>query len=456
MSGFTSCAAPRAVSPDPLKRVNYTHGLVLGADEFLQEFTYLSGRDEWLARELIGNGTVAGLRVTARHLAQAGPALVIDSGLALSPRGRPIRVPVAQAVHLDEWLEAHRGEFVPFLRSGVGSPPADVLPVAVVLCYGECRTDNVPGPGQPCRTDEPPSLYTRIADDFRLELRFERPPDSEEAGLRQFVAWLRDVELTDAAAGTLTLDGFLDALRTAATGSSTLTELASPPEPIRIPSAAACDYARAAFRVWTTELRSLDVQRYYGGWGPAPCDGDEDDCVLLADIEIPVAPQSDGRWMVDAGAPVVIDESRRPYLLHLRLLQELVLCRERGAHRSYAVAAAGIVRGDVSNTTHRRPLFNGLRVTSVADGELTVSFDGYAMPAVEGPFQFVVKAMSETRAAPAGAPVIVNVDEFEPGGIRLRVADVQGNPIPALELAGLEIAIEISRCVASHAHGETS
>ena len=49
--------------PNPTKHVNYNLGMVLGVDDFTQEFAYLSGRDQWLARDLIGYGTVRGLRV---------------------------------------------------------------------------------------------------------------------------------------------------------------------------------------------------------------------------------------------------------------------------------------------------------------------------------------------------------------------------------------------------------
>ena len=58
--------APVATKPsDPTKHVNYVKGMVLGVDDFTQEFEYLSGRDQWLARDLIGYGTVAGLKVSS-------------------------------------------------------------------------------------------------------------------------------------------------------------------------------------------------------------------------------------------------------------------------------------------------------------------------------------------------------------------------------------------------------
>src|SRR5262245_54666693 len=144
MSAFTTCAAPPALMPDPGKRVNYTQGLVLGVDELLQEFTYLSRRDEALVRDVVGYGTVAGLRIEEALSRDGNPALVVGSGAALSRHGRPIRVAMAQTVDLNAWLESQQAAFLPFLRPGSDSPPSEVLRLAVVLGYRECATDNVP------------------------------------------------------------------------------------------------------------------------------------------------------------------------------------------------------------------------------------------------------------------------------------------------------------------------
>src|SRR5258708_29565187 len=87
-----SCCTEQTVSlgtkkPDPSKHVNYAKGMVLGVDDFTQEFTYLSGRDEWLARELIGSGTVAGLAVKMEDDGAHGPRGRVKTGSAISPPG---------------------------------------------------------------------------------------------------------------------------------------------------------------------------------------------------------------------------------------------------------------------------------------------------------------------------------------------------------------------------------
>ena len=441
MNGFTACGAgARSVPPDPAKRVNFVQGLVLGVDELTQESAYLANRAEWLARDLLGYGTVIGLRVS-RETHANGAAIVVGAGTALSPRGRPIRVTMPQGVALNEWLDARRHELVLHLVPGAGSPPGDLVRLFVVLCYQQCATDNQPGPGEPCRTDEAPQIYTRIADSFRLELRFDAPDERESDAVREFASWLRRVELVEGGGVAATLDEFLKALRTAAIpGSPPDILLASPPEPIRIHVADASDFFRAALGVWTTELKPLCCTL-------APAD----DCVLLAEVDLPVVAAPNGRWTVNDPARIALREERRPYLVPLRLLQELGLTIHHAPVASAprpavpcSVVAAGIITGDPTNTTHRRPLFNGLRVTAVANGVVTIAFTGYQQPSPQGEFQYLVKALSATRSGVA-TPTVINIGGFDPTGIRLSVVGADSTQIPIAELRKLEITVEVMR-----------
>src|SRR4051812_7467897 len=215
MTSFVpSLLSPSASEPDPTKRVNYNLGMVLGVDDFTQEFAYLAGRDQWMARDLLGYGTVTGLDV-GREIESGGPQVSVTQGVALSPRGRLIRVATAQCASLNGWLAAHHDELLRVL----GSPSNDraSLRLFVVLGYRECPTDMVPIPGVPCRSEEETTAASRMADDFRLELRLEAPDQQEEDALRDFVAWLSQVEITDETGGTmLTVAEFEDAIRSAA------------------------------------------------------------------------------------------------------------------------------------------------------------------------------------------------------------------------------------------------
>src|SRR5947199_6841814 len=107
METFMPRVSPAVATPDPSKHVNYALGMVLGVDDFTQEFAYLSGRDQWLARDLLGYGTVCGLRVTVDSTSR-GPHVTVEPGTALSPQGQLIRVTPAQCAYLNDWLVANQ------------------------------------------------------------------------------------------------------------------------------------------------------------------------------------------------------------------------------------------------------------------------------------------------------------------------------------------------------------
>ncbi len=345
MSSFTPrLLSPAAAEPDPTKHVNYSLGMVLGVDDFTQEFAYLSGRDQWLARDLLGYGTVSGLSVRL-EIESGGPQVSITPGVALSPRGRLIRVAPGQCASINGWLAAHHDELLALL----GSPMDDraSLRLFVVLGYRECPSDMIPIPGQPCRSEDETTAPSRITDDFKLELRLEAPDQQEEDALRDFVAWLSQVEITDSEDSMTTVAEFEDAIRGAAyldasppASSPPDFMYGSPPAGLRIHTSMTYEYLRAAFRVWVTELRPRWQPRFVGkGLGcsgsgasaSASANGDSpDDCLLLAELTVRmVRVGAGGDWQVEDAEGVVINEERRPYLLHLRMVQEWLLGERR-------------------------------------------------------------------------------------------------------------------------------
>jgi hypothetical protein len=473
MSGFSRCgSALAAAAPDPRKRVNFVPGLVLGAEDLTQESAFLASRGEWLARDLIGFGTVAGLRVTRDILGGNGVGILVSAGVALSPGGRPIVVPMPLAVALDDWLDVHRSEVLYNVVPGFDSPPSEMLPLFLVLAYRQCATDDEPAPGEPCRTDEPPRLFTRLADDFALELRLTPPDQSYEDMVRELGAWLRAIEIVDAPAGTVTLDELLDALRAAGALTSPPEPIASPPEALRVFRGDAVEFFRAAWRVWVTELR----------W-PSRAAAATSDAVLLAALEVPIVSAPDGRLHVDGDATLAIREERRPFLLSLRVIQELLLGATPGGGIPFVtpaavsgsasaaepaaapapaagpvvaplpvrVVAAGVIKGNNKPQSYRQPVLNGLRVAAAKAGELLLGFKDYKVPKVKDDYQYLVTVLpspipaDENAAAPTPAtPVVVNLLGFEDEGIRLLVATLDGTPVPVKVMALLDLSIEIS------------
>jgi hypothetical protein len=331
MSSFAPSALPQVAPPDPTKHVNYSLGMVLGVDDFTQEFAYLSGHDQRIVRDLIGYGVVAGLRVTV-DVGERGPRVQVAPGEAVTPSGRLVCVSPAQCAYLNDWLQVNRHDI-----EALGSPPPSSVPLAVVLCYRECETDDVPIPGEPCRTDAELMAPSRLAESFTLDLRIAPVAQLEEDAVRDFVAWVRSVPRTSGPGPGV--DAFVDALRSALglEASPPLSPpdllgelLGSPPAGIAIPSHDAEEYYRALVRFWVEELRprlrsASGAECGCGAGGIGALDPDAD-CITLAELEIPVDVDGISGGLVVADTPPVgIDDSRRPTLLHLRLLQEILL-----------------------------------------------------------------------------------------------------------------------------------
>ncbi len=299
-----------SASLDPSKHVNYTLGMILGVDDLNQDFVYHANREQWIVRDLIGYGTACGMQVSKDESdINKGPSLTVSPGVALNPAGQFIRVTPAQCAYLNAWLNSDKVKATVATNLDEGKSTT----VFIKLCYRSCLTDSVPVPGEACRTEDSGDLLvpSRVQDDFSLDFSFDSIDQNEETGLRAFVAWLRLVKI--AAPGS-DLNVFLTALRTAA-GQKFVN---APDASLAMDADTIYDYLRSAFLVWTTEfrptLRGVD----------ADCvTPSTQDCVMLSALTFQVTGSEQTGWAVNGS--VTIDESARPYLLHLRILQEWLL-----------------------------------------------------------------------------------------------------------------------------------
>lgn len=473
MTSFAPLTVPLNVqSPDPTQHVNYTFGMVLGVDDFKQEYAYLSGRDQWLTRDLLGYGTVYGLKVTVEPIEKGEDAgsnqVVVTPGVAVNPRGQMIRLPTEHCADLKKWLALEETQKAFYEHAGPS--PTNVV-LQVLLRYNDCLTAKVPISGKPCRTQDDAMADSRVVDNFALELRLAAaqpmlPDQKDEDAVREFAALLAQIQLTDDPFLMMNPDKFSEAIRSSVPELKALLEMSSnlslasppdftygsPPVPLYIPADQAGEYLRTALRIWVTEVRpQLQGKTMSLGDGVIP----QEEYVLLADIHLPVIKNSSDTWVMDTTGTISVDDTRRPYLVHLRMLQELLLTSYSAlsnadkavVHTSeqgnYTIVAAGIISG--VGTKAGSPVYNeGLRVIpkqTQDDGLLTIYFNGYMPP--DGTFQYIVKVLpvSSTTA------VIVNLDpdSFRAAGVVLRVMDNKGDVIKDAALTTLEFMIEVSR-----------
>lgn len=358
MSCFTTMSTVTGTGEfDLTKHVNYTAGMILGVDDFTQEFAYLSGRDRWLAREAIGYGTISGLGVITETDEDKGPRVKVEPGVAISPRGQLICVPAAQCAYLNQWLAAAKpdelDEHLPDTSPPTSPPTDSTLTLYVVLCYRDCPVDNVPIPGEPCRNEKDLTEASRIKDDFSLELRYEAPKQPEEDAVREFSEFLRSIQISDDEPST-PIEYFLEAIRDRFL-TTTSPPMSSPPLALSISPEDVTEYMREAFRLWTTELR-MPLSEREGGCAVEKGFGD---CILLAELRIPLTFVSPS-WIVSDDAEIELVQDDRPFLLHLRMLQEWML-NEPNDHG----ALTGLEDDDHEQYLHRsgvRPMLGSLKM----------------------------------------------------------------------------------------------
>jgi len=443
-------ATPNLQKLDPLKRVNYTFGLVLGVEEFLQTDTYFLAKHHLENRLLHGYGTACGLDVVA----QSSPQLEVQvtPGWAINPKGQEIRVPQLMCVKVNDWLQAN---LVGLQELFPGGAPAE-LSLCVVLCYRECKTDVVPIPGEPCQTQASPMAPSRIADSFELMLCLNAdgsppitsPPGSPpqgSSGIREFSPSEADVERGAIRA----LVRLLSEIQVSANGPFlTLDELkqlvrglvepvgsppvSSPPwgPPYYVSAADSSEFMRAAFRTWITEARpQLNVSQ-----GVGPCCPPKEKCVLLSEATIAL----NSSW---SATGITLDDARRPFLVPTALLQELAFDESAVAlgGSMYAPVAAGLfnIDGSASGPTHNQL---SASVTNATTGEFLLTFSGYQNPTTTPGVNYILKGTVQDANA-VGLRATLEFLAFDAGGIRIRILDTNSKALGA----GFGFMVEISQ-----------
>jgi hypothetical protein len=408
-------------SADPTRHVNFTAGMVLGVDDYRQEFAYHSARDKWIVREFLGYGTLSGLAVTVEPDAN-GPRVRVTPGAAAAPSGQLICVGREQCGSLNPWLA--RPEILDKLNTltnGTADPDHTTLTLFLTLCYVDCAVADVPIPGEPCRSDENLMAPSRIADDYTLNFSFDPPPMTEALAIPALDAFWAGLDIGPANANTA--DAFATALRMAelqlqlalgvypAVGAA---PVAADLGQIHIASDASGRFRTALKALWATKLRPLVAAQRCGAT-PATAN----DCVLLACLSVPVVRVAT-HWEVaapPAGQPtaVSLDQSDRPVLLSTAIMQSTfgaMLADESSGQTIAFFSAAGtilpptrvaIVRSDTAISV-KVPAANAASIGK----ELTVKAGGAGVITLTTPASTTIDGANSRDLAVRGAVSMIS------------------------------------------------
>lgn len=125
----------------PPERVNYATGVLLDAEDFVDEQSYHRGRLASALRALAGFGTVAGLRVRAPAANDAERELRVEPGLAVDRFGRLIELAEPYCIRLTRWFAMQPASA---LLAAFRGPPNSAILVDVFLSAAQCARGKTP------------------------------------------------------------------------------------------------------------------------------------------------------------------------------------------------------------------------------------------------------------------------------------------------------------------------
>lgn len=299
------CTSPTIAALSPDLRVNYTFGMVLGLDEFVQEQFHQQEKDALHRRLLHGYGTSYGLAVTSNPTADDRDFVVtVSPGAGVDQWGREFVVREPQTARIGPWLAdqiRQNPDLIDLFNDSSGT-----VPVYVVASYASCLDNVVSLPGQAC--GQPAQAPSRTRDSWKIELRVTPPPTPRWDLDRRMADLLNSVVLEPTNSfqvGHFELAAAVRALKS------------SPDEPIPIVRVGQPDYREAfdnALSIWNTEIRPQLAPDLLT---PDPA---SDPAIPLAIVGI----QADRSFDVDN--PVVrsalVEDVSRPVLVSSQLAQE--------------------------------------------------------------------------------------------------------------------------------------
>jgi hypothetical protein len=166
---------------EPLRRVAYEAGMMLGLEATRDEQAYhrrrLTRQQYWLH----GAGTVVGMLVSVEAVSSEGQPpgvrVLVGPGVGLDGLGREVVVHEPYCIDLGEWLAAQGSTS---LAEGHDNA-ADLLWLRVTVRYKDCAVAAQPVLARKLNMSTDPVQASRLADSILLEMEAELPPSGQPA-----------------------------------------------------------------------------------------------------------------------------------------------------------------------------------------------------------------------------------------------------------------------------------
>ena len=180
---------------EPLRRVSYQPGMLLGVDATRAEQDYHRRRHTRHNYWLHGAGTVVGLAVSmdaedpGNDTDPVRVRLMVAPGAGVDGLGREVYVHEPYCIDLSAWLSAQHAEperWNALVRDGL-EPTDDTLWLAVTMRYQGVASGLQPVAGEAANAGTGPVAPSRVKDCVAFELVAERPGDAP-AGFHPFTA----------------------------------------------------------------------------------------------------------------------------------------------------------------------------------------------------------------------------------------------------------------------------
>jgi hypothetical protein len=320
----------------PYDSLKYHFGMLLGVDDFETEQAYHRAKmrlhNAWLHRQ----GVVWGFGVSVNN--DRGE-IRVKPGLALDAAGHELHLEADYCINIGEWFAANK-EKDPDFNLEPGSFSA-----RVVICFKACLNHQVPALLEPCDTGGTGTAYSRVHETLDIRLLPNRAPDPVYPYHRLRLLFGLD------AANPLGQARFDELIALEAAQSITRDEQAllntartdrEVPKRIKEIQDLGADQQSAewlkTFHRFAA-LDEIDLQPATSEDGARQllCPGDEDDCLLLADVNELQLTKADSRWILSGGK---VDLSVRPSHVATTTIQDL-LCGQIGAMLESQTDAGG-------------------------------------------------------------------------------------------------------------------